>query len=179
MSDRDKWGLNRPDRGLATAASPEADEGLSHLGKTLEVLAAPRFSPYLSSLIFTIFLIIHLWASLTSIDAPTTVEINDKVSHYLAFSWLGAILAWSLVNCSLRWPQRIHLQNTWPWAALALFLYGFAIEGLQDVIPQRQFEWLDLAANGAGIATVLILGFFTKLRLARGKRRQEKREARL
>ena len=90
--------------------------------RTGKILEAPPlgFSHYLLSSIFTAFLMIHLWASLAPIPTAAAVKINDKVSHYLAFSWLGIILVWSLISCSLRWPERIRLQKIWLWAALAL-----------------------------------------------------------
>ena len=176
MDDRDNEGLNGQGTDLATAADSAAADRCLRTGKILE--APPLvFSPYLLSSIFTAFLMIHLWASLAPIPANAAFEINDKVSHYLAFAWLGTILVWSLISCSLRWPERIRLQKIWLWAALALFLYGLAIEGWQNLLPHRQFEWLDLAANAAGIVTVLILSFITKLKIDRGKRRRENREA--
>ncbi len=171
MSD-DKGGLNGRPRELA-AFDAEAGGGFSRRDSILQAVPPPAFSPCLSSSIFALFLLLHLWASLTAIEAPAAVDINDKASHCLAFAWLGTILVWSLVSCSLRWPGRVRLQQLWPWAALALFLYGLAVEGLQHLLPHRRFEWLDVAANSAGIATVLALSFVAWLRLGGGRRQRK------
>ncbi|HEY8023240.1 MAG TPA: VanZ family protein [Burkholderiaceae bacterium] len=67
---------------------------------------------------------------------------NDKLLHFLAFGGL-ALLAGRIAD------TRIELLA---WLA-GLLLAGALIEGLQSLIPGRNFCWRDIAANAAGIAT--------------------------
>ena len=176
MSARENEGLNGRDKSLASITGLVAGVGFPRRDRAWKTQFSLGFSPYLSGSVFAIFLLLHLWASLTAIDT-SAAGVNDKVSHYLAFSWLGTILFWSIISFSVHWPERIRTQWIWHRAALALFLYGLAVEGLQNLIPHRQFEWLDVAANGAGIATVLILSLFARFMLDRDRHRK-KRESR-
>jgi VanZ family protein len=67
---------------------------------------------------------------------------NDKLLHFLAFGGL-ALLAGRIAE------TRIELAA---WL-IGLLLIGAIIEGLQILIPGRNFCWRDIAANAAGIAT--------------------------
>jgi hypothetical protein len=68
---------------------------------------------------------------------------NDKLMHAVAFAVLSALA--------------LQLTTGTTQAALALaglMLAGWAIECLQQLVPDRQFSWRDIAANGAGIVFV-------------------------
>jgi len=67
---------------------------------------------------------------------------NDKLLHFLAFAGL-TILAGRIA------ASRTELVA---WL-LGLLAVGTLIEGLQNLIPGRNFCWRDIAANIAGIAT--------------------------
>jgi VanZ family protein len=71
----------------------------------------------------------------------------DKLGHLLTFAALSVPTALLLV----RRPGRA-------WRVLVLGLaYGGAIEIVQSFLPWRSAEWLDLAADGAGVLLGLAL----------------------
>lgn len=67
---------------------------------------------------------------------------NDKLLHFLAFGSL-ALLAGRIAATAIELVA---------WL-LGLLAAGALIEGLQILIPGRNFCWRDIAANAAGIAT--------------------------
>lgn len=71
---------------------------------------------------------------------PSTPLFNDKLMHFVAFAILG-------VGAFLSWPR----QPFFPRIALALAAYGATIEVVQFFLPWRSAEWLDLAADVAGV----------------------------
>lgn len=77
---------------------------------------------------------------------------NDKLMHALAFGALTAL--------ALRMAQN------WTEASLwlgGLLLAGWLIECLQQLVPDRDFSWPDMAANAAGIVAALPLAWFGPL----------------
>lgn len=70
-------------------------------------------------------------------DMPTTGW--DKSNHVLGF----AVLAWIGMQA---WPQRSGR------LLVALLAYGALIELLQSLTTTRSAEWLDLLADGVGLA---------------------------
>lgn len=71
---------------------------------------------------------------------------NDKFLHFAAYALLG-LLALRLAH---GWQQSAQ-------ALLLLFVIGWAIEGLQRLVPGRGFCWRDLAANSAGLISAALL----------------------
>jgi VanZ family protein len=65
---------------------------------------------------------------------------NDKLMHFLAFGGLTSLAVQIASN-------KVELAL---WL-LGLFFAGWAIEGLQNWVPDRNFCWRDLGANTAGI----------------------------
>lgn len=65
---------------------------------------------------------------------------NDKLMHFLAFGGL-TLLAGQIAQ------SRFEL-ILW---LLGLFCAGWAIEAMQNWVPDRKFCWRDLGANTAGI----------------------------
>ncbi len=77
---------------------------------------------------------------------PQTFNIWDKAQHAFGFGWLALIGL-------LAYPER-------PWRlAACLLLYGGAIELAQAATGWRYGEWLDLLADGVGIALGALLWF--------------------
>lgn len=77
-----------------------------------------------------------LWPTLPR----ATAGISDKFMHFAAYACLAFVFAGAL--------QRAR----WPWLALALIGFGAAIELAQaGLTATRSGEWLDLAANAAGV----------------------------
>jgi VanZ family protein len=71
------------------------------------------------------------------------VTVNDKFIHFGIFGLWGFL--WGTVY---RFPVRVFAIGV---------LYGFLIEIYQLVMPiNRNFEWLDLAADSVGVAAGLI-----------------------
>lgn len=66
---------------------------------------------------------------------------NDKLLHFLAFGALS-LLAGRIAST---WMELV------AWM-LGLLAAGAIIEGLQNLIPGRNFCWRDIVANAAGIA---------------------------
>jgi VanZ family protein len=73
---------------------------------------------------------------------------NDKLMHFLAFGAL-TLLTLHMAPDARQAPL---------WLG-GLMLAGWLIECLQQLVPDRDFSWPDIAANGAGIATAA-LAFF-------------------
>lgn len=76
------------------------------------------------------------------------VPFQDKIAHFVLFVTLGFLVRWSLAagDGRRRWRWRLGVP-------LALVVYAAAIEALQPVLggEGRQFDWLDLALNVAGV----------------------------
>lgn len=66
---------------------------------------------------------------------------NDKFLHFASFAVLS-FLALRMANGH---------QEALLWLA-GLLIFGWIIECLQSLVPDRRFCWRDLAANAAGIA---------------------------
>lgn len=80
-------------------------------------------------------------------DPPQTVSTGwDKSNHALAFASLAFAGVWGV------WPR----PRQWGWLVAALLAYGGAIEIAQGFLPPRSGEWLDLLADGFGIALGLL-----------------------
>jgi VanZ family protein len=91
------------------------------------------------ALAVTVIAILHL--ATTSIEYPVAEDLNDKVSHILAFYVLAFLLDFSV-------PERpFNLK-----LAVALLGFGLLIELIQYFIPYRSCSLLDLAADAIGIA---------------------------
>ena len=92
------------------------------------------------------------WEALRPDPGGSSIDQLDKLLHFMAF----ATLAVSSALASSR-GRRSH----WTIAAL-LLLYGALIEIVQAYVPGRDSSWLDLMADGVGIAAGL--GLVTLLR---------------
>ena len=75
---------------------------------------------------------------------------NDKFLHFAGFGTLG-LLALPLASS--------RVEGAWLLAALLVLSWG--IECLQQLVPDRDFSWRDLAANAAGLACagLIALGY--------------------
>jgi VanZ family protein len=83
-----------------------------------------------------------------SLDSPDAVmppfAISDKLLHFGAY-WLLTM-----------WFAGVLQQRRYPWLAIALVLFGGAIELLQGAMGfGRDADWRDLVANALGIVTAL------------------------
>lgn len=93
-------------------------------------------------LILLILLIAISYLALSPAPPKSVGSSWDKLNHALAFASLAFCGFWSFST----WRSR------WLGLPLALLAYGGAIELLQLQIPERDGEWVDLLADGLGIA---------------------------
>ena len=84
-----------------------------------------------------------VYLSLVPSPPTTDVVINDKLLHFATYCVLAG------------WFAGIYRRARYPLIAVALLALGAALELLQRAGGERMGEWLDLAANAAGIGTGL------------------------
>lgn len=93
--------------------------------------------------------VIWLGLAVTLSVMPTTPEVNlhdwDKLGHVSMY----ALLMW--------WFVQLFVPRERIWVALFLVLLGVGLEFIQGLLPYRQMDWADAAANTAGI----LLGWLT------------------
>ncbi|WP_421826425.1 VanZ family protein [Larkinella sp.] len=89
-------------------------------------------------------------------DYPSPgLTVNDKFLHVSIFGLWG--LLWGTVY---RFPLRLFVIGV---------VYGFLIEIYQLVMPiNRDFEWLDLAADAVGVAGGLLISTILMRRIMKG-----------
>jgi VanZ family protein len=81
------------------------------------------------------------WLATTKPEYEVVEQINDKVSHILAFIALSFLLDFSFPD------RRFDLRDV-----MVLLGFGLLIECIQYFIPYRSCSLLDLGADGIGIA---------------------------
>jgi len=84
------------------------------------------------------------WLALTPVPPQQASLGWDKLNHAAAFAILAAVAFLGRIG-------------GWVRIAWALVAYGALIEILQSFTPTRSAEWGDLLADGAGIASGLLL----------------------
>lgn len=82
--------------------------------------------------------------SLWPLDSLPAVPGSDKTHHLIAYA-------------ALMFPAALHRARYWSGLALLFVSYSGLIELLQPYV-NRHGEWLDLAANTAGVACGLLAG---------------------
>ena len=104
--------------------------------------------------------VLFLLSSLPDLGTPGWLAVSDKVAHGLAFTVLGASLAWA----------RVRAPDPWPHPAFVLLgtLYGASDEWHQSFVPGRDPSGGDLLADVLGV----LVGYSALLfLLARARRR--------
>lgn len=85
-------------------------------------------------------LIVISYLAFTPQNTPIVENLNDKLSHVLAFIVLAFLIDFS-------WPQL-------PWKLnkiIPLLGYGLLIEVVQSFLPHRMFSLWDMAADTLGV----------------------------
>jgi VanZ family protein len=85
-------------------------------------------------------------------DVPDVLDYEDKIAHGVIFLTLALLVRWSLPKTGGRGGSGA--------AVLALLVvYAGSIEGFQPLLTMadRQFEWLDLVSNYAGLCAGWLL----------------------
>jgi VanZ family protein len=111
-------------------------------------------------LLLAVALTVTAWQALTPAPA-VEVPGSDKLLHAAAF-FAFAFLA------DRGWPAARY----WLPKALPLLAYGALIELAQSTTASRSAEWLDLAADGAGLLLYALAAALLRPRAALAGRRQ-------
>jgi glycopeptide antibiotics resistance protein len=83
------------------------------------------------------------------------LSVTDLFLHAGAYAGLAFALALGRAE-----------YNVWSWRRLiAAFAVGTALEVLQPLVASRFFDWMDVAANGAGIFLGTVLASFLTRRI--------------
>lgn len=104
-------------------------------------MALSRRDILLFRLALALALVAITWLATTPRAVPVVEDINDKVSHVLAFLVLGLL-------ADFAFPAR----GFGPSKILALLGYGLLVEAVQYFLPHRDSSLYDLAANAIGLA---------------------------
>lgn len=97
-------------------------------------------------LLLALALIVISYLAFTPQNTPIVADLNDKLSHILAFAVLAFLADFS-------WPQS-------PWSltkAVPLLGYGLFIEAVQSFLPHRIFSMWDLVADALGLLVYPLL----------------------
>jgi VanZ family protein len=112
----------------------------------LEKLQQQRFAwLYLAPFLFYCLLIFSLSAQ-SDLASVSPVAIPDKIAHLLEYSGFGFLLMRLLRYQESDADYVKHLF----WVLTAAFVYGLSDESHQLYVPNREFSWMDLLADGAG-----------------------------
>ena len=98
---------------------------------------------------WSILILIFCLINLSKISSTQNISFPhvDKVAHFIFYTAASFLWLWALINKKEN-RQRYKILGI----ILALMLFGFVIEILQDVLPtKRAFEWWDVAANVTGV----------------------------
>ena len=90
--------------------------------------------------LFFITLIIITYLTTASLSGTFIGNINDKLSHFLAFYTLAFLIDFSFPKNEFGYLKFFEL-----------LFYGLLIEIIQSVIPYRSFSLYDLLANATGL----------------------------
>src|SRR5690625_4131943 len=107
--------------------------------------------------LWILLMVLTMVGSLLPLNVPSTTPVpGDKLQHFLGYGLLAtmATLGFSRLSLALG-------------AALAMIGLGAAVEGIQHLLPWRQFDWLDMLANTLGVACGIGLGLVARLALSR------------
>lgn len=100
----------------------------------------PRNATLVFRLALAVTIVAILYLATTEVEYSVVEDLNDKVSHILAFFVLAFLLNFSVLDK----PFNLKL-------ATALLGFGLLIEFIQYFIPYRSCSLLDLTADAIGI----------------------------
>jgi len=85
-------------------------------------------------------MVLGMWVATRHLDMPESLEFNDKVIHIFVFFVFALLM-------DLATDRR----PFWLWKGLPLLIYGILIEVAQYFTPEREFSYMDMVADFAGI----------------------------
>ncbi len=89
------------------------------------------------------------WVATRTLDFPETIELNDKVKHFIVFFGFSVLM-----------DLAISRHPFWLWKGLPLLMYGAIIEIMQYFSPERSFSLFDWAADFFGILLYFLIKAF-------------------
>ena len=87
-----------------------------------------------------------VWVATRNIEFPEQFDFNDKIKHFIVFFGFSVLMDLA----SERRPF-------WFWKGLPLLSYGILIEIMQYFTPEREFSFLDMLADLAGIIVYFLI----------------------
>ncbi len=112
----------------------------------LEKLQQRRFAwLYLAPFLFYCLLIFSLSAQ-SDLASISPVVVPDKIAHLLEYAGFGFLLMRILRYLE---PEAEYVKHL-IWVLTAALIYGLSDEIHQLYVPNREFSWMDLLADGAG-----------------------------
>ena len=112
-----------------------------------EVTGLTKNAVFLFRLALSSAVIIILYLTTTPTDYEVAQNVNDKMSHALAFLALSLLADFSFPKHKFSWAK-----------IYPLFSYGILIECIQYFLPYRSFSLLDIAADTLGIVIYILSG---------------------
>ncbi len=100
---------------------------------------------YLAPLLFYCLLIFFL-SGQSDLDSVSPVAIPDKIAHLVEYSGFGFLLMRLLRYLE---PEAEFVKHL-IWVLSIALLYGLSDEFHQLYVPNREFSWMDMLADGAG-----------------------------
>lgn len=104
-------------------------------------MSFPRYGIVTFRVALSITLLVILYLATTQRSYPVVEDINDKVSHVLAFGALAFLGDFSYPNGQFGLKKFFWLLG-----------YGLLIEFIQYFLPYREASLFDLVADGVGLA---------------------------
>ena len=93
-------------------------------------------------------MVLGTWVATRHLDMPESLDFNDKIIHIVVFFVFALLM-------DLATDRR----PFWLWKGLPLLIYGILIEVAQYFTPEREFSYMDMVADFAGI----LLYFMVKM----------------
>lgn len=132
--------------------------------RLIKILLAPKVL-FFTALLFTIFITVGSLISTSSIP-KLKIALSDKLIH--AVSYFIMMVLWFLYLISKF--DKNNFKAFLIITALLAFIYGIIIEVIQGkLIKTRTADFMDVLANGLGIATAVFLLYFFQRKLLKLK----------
>ena len=87
-----------------------------------------------------LLMVVGMKVATIPLNFPESLQLNDKLMHIIVF--FGFALIADVVTSR---------EPFWLWKGLPLIAYGFGVEVLQYLSPDRSFSILDGLADGVGV----------------------------
>ena len=87
-----------------------------------------------------ILMVLGAWVAVSHVDIPEQYDLNDKLKHLIVFFGFSVLM-----------DLATDRKPFWLWKGLPLLIYGILIEIMQYFSPGREFSYLDMLADLAGI----------------------------